>query len=220
MYLFNQTNADVKPETVIQGYRIGARTNDTLRVLVSYSSSTTEYTARITMPDSDLSGEKVSTVNRSVAGINSIGSYSAGGTSNVITFTSAHNFLNGESIRILSDDGHLPDGLTPNTLYFAITEGTGITTNTNIKVAKTLTDAQNNNPVTINEKGGVLKISSRVSDKVAGDLGHPVQYDSTNGQWYINVSSASTENNIYSTIVGLGSTGLGGHSKNIRQQKV
>ena len=105
--------------------------------------------------------------------------------------------------------GHLPDGITPNTVYFAITEGTGISTNTNIKIAKTLTDAQNNNPVAINEKGGVLKIVSRVSDKVAGDLGHPVQYDSTNGQWYINVSSASTENNIYSTIVGLGSTGLG-----------
>ena len=209
LFLFNQTNADVKPETVVQGYRIGARTNDTLRVLVSYGSSTTEYTARITMPDSDLSSEKIFNVNRSVAGINSIGSSSDGGTANVITLNAAHSFLNGESIRVLSDDGHLPDGVTPNTVYFAITEGTGISTNTNIKLAKTLTDAQNNNPVAINEKGGVLKIVSRVSDKVAGDLGHPVQYDSTNGQWYINVSSASTENNIYSTIVGLGSTGLG-----------
>ena len=209
LFLFNQTNADVKPETVVQGYRIGARTNDTLRVLVSYGSSTTEYTARITMPDSDLSSEKIFNVNRSVAGINSIGSSSDGGTANVITLNAAHSFLNGESVRVLSDDGHLPDGVTPNTVYFAITEGTGISTNTNIKLAKTLTDAQNNNPVAINEKGGVLKIVSRVSDKVAGDLGHPVQYDSTNGQWYINVSSASTENNIYSTIVGLGSTGLG-----------
>ena len=209
MFLFNQTNADVKPETVVQGYRIGARTNDTLRVLVSYGSSTTEYTARITMPDSELSGEKTFDVNRSVTGINSIGSYSDGGNANVVTLSASHSFLNGESVRVLSDDGHLPDGLTPNTVYFAITEGTGISTNTNIKIAKTLTDAQNNNPVSINEKGGVLKVVSRVSDKVAGDLGHPVQYDSTNGQWYINVSTASTENNIYSTIVGLGSTGLG-----------
>ena len=209
LFLFNQTNADVKPETVVQGYRIGARTNDTLRVLVSYGSSTTEYTARITMPDSELSGEKTFDVNRSVTGINSIGSYSDGGNANVVTLSAAHSFLNGESVRVLSDDGHLPDGLTPNTVYFAITEGTGISTNTNIKIAKTLTDAQNNNPVSINEKGGVLKVVSRVSDKVAGDLGHPVQYDSTNGQWYINVSTASTENNIYSTIVGLGSTGLG-----------
>ena len=151
LFLQGQTNADVKPETVLQGYRIGARTNDTLRVLVSYGTSTTEYTARIVMPDSELSGEKLFTVNKSVAGINSVGTYSAGGTANVITFTGAHSFLNGESIRILSDDGHLPDGITPNTVYFAITEGTGISTNTNIKIAKTLTDAQNNNPVAINE---------------------------------------------------------------------
>ena len=111
LFLQGQTNADVKPETVLQGYRIGARTNDTLRVLVSYGTSTTEYTARIVMPDSELSGEKLFTVNRSVAGINSVGTYSAGGTSNVITFTGAHSFLNGESIRILSDDGHLPEAL-------------------------------------------------------------------------------------------------------------
>ena len=95
LFLFNQTNADVKPETVVQGYRIGARTNDTLRVLVSYGSSTTEYTARITMPDSELSGEKTFNVNRSVTGINSIGSYSDGGNANVITLSAAHSFLNG-----------------------------------------------------------------------------------------------------------------------------
>ena len=138
LFLFNQTNSDVKPETVVQGYRIGARTNDTLRVLVSYGSSTTEYTARITMPDSELSGEKTFDVNRSVTGINSIGSYSDGGNANVVTLSASHSFLNGESVRVLSDDGHLPDGLTPNTVYFAITEGTGISTNTNIKIAKTL----------------------------------------------------------------------------------
>ena len=80
------------------------------------------------MPDSDLSSEKIFNVNRSVAGINSIGSSSDGGTANVITLNAAHSFLNGESIRVLSDDGHLPDGVTPNTVYFAITEGTGIST--------------------------------------------------------------------------------------------
>jgi hypothetical protein len=63
--------------------------------------------------------------------------------------------------------------------------------------------------VTINEKGGTLKVVSRVSDKNSGDIGHPVQYDTTNSQWYVNVATAATENNIFSTIVGLGSTGLG-----------
>ena len=47
---------------------------------------------------------------------------------------------------------------------------------------------------TINEKGGVLNVVSRVSDKNAGDLGHPIQFDTTNSQWYVQVSTAATEN--------------------------
>ena len=64
-------------------------------------------------------------------------------------------------------------------------------------------------PLTINTKGGELRIVSRVSDKVPGEFGHPIQYDTTNNQWYVNVSAAATENTIFSAIVGLGSTSLG-----------
>ena len=39
-----------------------------------------------------------------------------------------------------------------------------------------------------------------------GDIGHPVQYDNTIGQWYINVND---NNEIYNTVVGLGTTSLG-----------
>ena len=74
---------------------------------------------------------------------------------------------------------------------------------------KTLNDAINGEAITINEKGGVLNVVSRVSDKNAGDLGHPIQFDGTNGQWYVKVSTAATENAIYPTIVGLGTTSLG-----------
>jgi hypothetical protein len=207
LYLYGQTNQDVAPENVIEGYRIGARENDTLRVLVASAGTVTEYSSRIVMPGSQTSSEKSFTVNRSVAGINSIGTYSAGGTANVITFTQAHTFLEGETVRILSDNGQLPDGLIPNTVYYAITSG--LTTNTNIKLAKTLNDALNGTPLPINSNGGVLKIVSRVSDKNSGDIGHPIQYDVTNSQWYIKVSAAATENSIYTTIVGLGSTSLG-----------
>ena len=165
------------------------------------------------MPDGtdspDVSSEKVASVKRSSAGINSIGSYSDGGNSNVITFTSAHKFLNGESVRIVSDTGQIPDGLKSNTVAFAITTGSGISTNTNIKLAKTLNDAINGTAITINEKGGALKVVSRVSDKNSGDIGHPIQFDSTNSQWYVKVATAATENNIYSTIVSLGTTDLG-----------
>ena len=99
--------------------------------------------------------------------------------------------------------------MIPNNVAFAITTGSGITTNTNIKLAKTLNDAINGTPIPINEKGGELTVVSRVSDKNSGDIGHPIQFDTVNSQWYINVSTDPTENTIYSTIVGLGTTSLG-----------
>ena len=216
LYLYNRTNSDIAPENVIEGYRIGARNNDILSVLVSSGGSVTEYKSRITMDGyrstdgvvlTQNSYQKVFNVKRSVAGINSIGSFSDGGAANVITLTTPHSLREGESIRVISDTGQLPDGIEPNNVYYAITSG--LSTNVNIKVAKTLSDALDGTEITINEKGGALKVVSRVSDKNSGDLGHPIQYDDTNGQWYINVSTASTENTIYSTIVGLGSTGLG-----------
>ena len=53
----------------------------------------------------------------------------------------------------------------------------------------------------------MLKVE--VSDKISGDIGHPIQYDATKAQWYITVGTASTDNDFYSTLVGLGTTSLG-----------
>ena len=73
LYLYNQTNLDAPPENVLDGYRVGARDLDTLKVLVPNAAGTaTEYSSRIVMPGSQDSREKVFTVNRSSAGINSI----------------------------------------------------------------------------------------------------------------------------------------------------
>jgi hypothetical protein len=205
LYLYAQTNSDVAPENVLEGYRIGARENDVLKVLISNVGVVTEFTSRIVMPGSQSSSEKKFYVNRSSAGINSI-------TTNTLSLTQSHSLFNGESIRILSDTGQIPDGLTPNTVYYAITNAntsSGLTTTTQIKIAKTQNDAINATSVTINNKGGVLTIVSRVSDKNSGDIGHPIQYDATNSQWYIKVAAAATENSIYSQIVSLGTTSLG-----------
>ena len=215
LYLFNEKNEDAPPENVVDGYRFGARENDTLRVLVSSAGSVTEYSAKIVMDGSQLASQKTYTVKQGPTGINSIGSYSQGGSDRQITLRTTHDLINGESVRVISENAHLPDGLDPNTVYFAITDSNtsgGITTNVNVKLAKTLNDAINGNAIAINEKGGVLNIVSRVSDKNSGDIGHPVQYDVNNEQWYVNVSTAATENNIFSTIVGLGVTGLGSAS--------
>lgn len=210
LYIYNQKNIDTPPANVIEGYRVGARQDDKLRVLISVNGTVSEYTSRIVMPNTQTRSEKTAIVGRSVAGINSI-------TNNTITFTSAHSFLNGESIRIFSNNGHLPDGISPNQIYYAITDAnvsSGIATNVDIKLSKTEADAisystSNLTNINFNDNGGKLTAVSRVSDKNSGDIGHPIQYNTTENQWFINVSSAATENTIYSTIVSLGNTSLG-----------
>ena len=205
LYLYNQTNSDVAPENVLEGYRIGARENDTLKVIISTGSTASEYSARIVMPGSQTSSEKKFYASRSISGINNI-------SSNTISLTQNHTFINGESVRILSDSGQLPDGLLPNTVYYAITSSnasSGLTTTTQLKLAKTQNDAISASEISINNKGGLLSVVSRVSDKNSGDIGHPVQFDNINSQWYIQVSNSETDNKIYPAIVSFGSPILG-----------
>jgi len=223
LYLKDQTNPSIKPENVLDGYRIGAGTSDRLNVLLPISAGiTSEFSSRIVMqghqttegiPKVPSTGEKSFKVNRSAAGINSI-------TSNQIELTEAHTFLNGESIRIISEDGSLPDGLESNQVYFAITSG--ISTNVGVKIAKTLSDAENTSALTINNLGGRLRIVSRVSDKNSGDIGHPIQFDSdVKNQWFINVgvdthnvgaAKSDAKDRIYTYFVNQGTAGLGNAS--------
>jgi hypothetical protein len=209
LYLYNQTNENVPPKVVIDGYHIGAKKNEELNVQVFESNTINTYSSRVVMPfgpynTTQSSSEKVFTVNRSITGINSI-------SANTLTLTENHSFINGESIRVIANNGHLPDGLEPNQIYYVITRESDVGISTNqIRIAKTLSDAKNGavsaSAIDINNKGGVLSIVSRVSDKNPGDIGHPVQWD-TGGYWYINV--ATTNNAIYNTINSLGVNGLG-----------
>ena len=204
LYIYGATNSDIPPENVVEGYRIGAKENDSLKVLISNAGIVTEFSSRIVMPGSQLSSEKSFQVGRSV-GINSV-------FSNTITLTQAHSFLNAESVRVVSNNGQIPDGLFSNTIYYVITNdnaNSGLTTTTQIKIAKTQNDAVSGDAITINNKGGILKVVSRVSDKNSGDIGHPIQYDATNSQWYVGVSTTLSENTIYSKVKSLGSSVLG-----------
>jgi hypothetical protein len=198
LYLYAQTNIDAPPQNVLEGYRIGARENDTLNAVISVGGTASSYSTRIVMPGSQTSSEKTSLVVR-VGTSNSV-------SNNTFTLTAPHTFAEGESIRILSDTGQLPDGVTPNNVYYAIIAGVGTD---QVKIAKTQNDAINSTPLTINDTGGTLSIVSRVSDKNPGEVGHPIQFDTTQNQWYIKVATATTENAIYSTIVSLGTTSLG-----------
>ena len=87
-----------------------------MNLLITEGGSSTQYSSRIVMPDSTSgsvqkkTGVKKSTVGR-VGSANSI-------TNNTLTFSENHRFLNGETIRVTSDNARLPDGLTHNTVYY------------------------------------------------------------------------------------------------------
>ena len=205
LYLYQQTNQDAPPRVIIDGYHVGAKQNEQLNVQVFQSGSISTYSSRVVMPDGSFrstlsSSEKSFLVGRSAAGINSI-------TANLITLAESHSLINGESIRVIADDGNIPDGLEANQVYYTITRESDVGIGSDqIRIAKTLNDAINVTPITLNNKGGILRIVSRVSDKNPEDIGHPVQWD-TGGYWYINVDAAS--NSVYNIINSSGVAGLG-----------
>ena len=200
VYLYGQTDQDVIPEDTYQGYKLGCADFDEIKVIQGGS----VRSAKIVMPNTETttrrSSKKVSTVTRTIAGISSI-------SDNILTFMEPHEFLDGESIRIISDDGNLPVGLSEDELYYAITtDGDFTNPAVQIKVAKTLNDALNNIELVINSAGGVLKVESRVSDKVPGEAGHPIQWDETPATWYVTVSNDSNENTLNSGLSGSGAS--------------
>lgn len=196
LYLLGESNSDVLPESTIEGYRIGAKEDDYLNVYLG----TQKYSARIIMGGTtEVTSKKSYKVKKKLNGIsNSI-------VSNIIELESVHDFQNGETVRIISDTGELPDGISSNQFYYVITAASGDPTlnSTKIKLAQSLNDANSsytNSPeidIYSNETSN-LTVVSKVSDKKSGDIGHPVQWDSTQSNWYISVA---TGNLIYPAVV-------------------
>ena len=201
LYLYEYTNRDEAPNTIIQGYRFGANDNEKINVVIPVSGSPEVFSAKVVMDNTaystkKVSGKKQARVGRNVSTGNSI-------TNSTFTFTEDHQFIQGESVRVISNNGRLPDGIEHNSLYFSIVDGLPAN---QLQLAQSFNDSLTGNKISINNLGDVLIVESRVSDKNSGDVGHPVQYDDTENQWYVNVSSASTENNLYSKLI---SSGLG-----------
>jgi len=212
LYLYGEENLGVLPKVIVDGYHIGAKQGEKLNSTIFDSGITTTYSSTVVMPNgpyntTQVSSEKSFSVGRSNVGINSI-------SSNIITLTENHSFINGESIRVTADNGYLPDGLESDQIYYAITKETRTTLGINqICVAKSLNNARNGattgSEIVINNKGGQLKVVSRVIDKNPGEIGHPVQWDSDPSyeNWYVNVTSSNNE--IYSRIRQSGVVELG-----------
>ena len=117
-------------------------------------------------------------------------------STNVLTLNANHNLFTGESVRVYSDDGVLPDGLKNEQIYYVITTGDA----DKIQLANSVNNASNGSAVDIkNTNGGIISIVSRVTDKIPGELGHPIQYDSSQNNWYILTNNST--NGIYDQAV-------------------
>ncbi|MHA2163543.1 MAG: tail fiber domain-containing protein, partial [Candidatus Thorarchaeota archaeon] len=203
LYLFGYNEKDVLPLNLTQGYRVGSRFEDKLYLKTVNSDIAS---ARIEMVNTDMSVGSGNTV--AFGDASSEKSYSVNSViaSELSLAGSSVDIQTGEKIRLISDDGDLPENIEENTIYFAIKTGA-----TTYKVASTLSDALKNESLAI--YGGTnLTFVSRVSDKVAGDLGHPLQFDESNSNWYLHTE---TNSGIYTTFLAQGVAGLGGAQSNV-----
>ena len=206
LYIYGFQDINVTPPILTQGYRVGAKVNDVL--YVNTPGSATPKSANILMVNNQVTTSAGSTI--ALGSDSSEKSYSSTpADSNTSIFTIGnHNLRSGEKIRVISEVGDLPENVSENTLYYAITNTADSSlTAQQIRIASSLTNATAPIPVKISAYlGRELKIVSRVSDKNPGDLGHPVQWDPNNNSWFIHVNH---DNNIFTTLQLLGQVGIG-----------
>ena len=199
LYLYDQTNLDVPPESVIDGYRIGAKNGETLSVIINNNSNSQIVSSEIVM---QVPQSLVGIVNISSTKVYEValdGNNQPDIEDNIITFLTPHALQTGEKVRVLSTVAFLPNGIEANEVYFAITSPQDPTlTSTQIKLAKSLNDAIRDTEIDINNVGQFLRVESRVSDKRSGEIGHPIQWDSSALNWYITANTAN--NAIYDSI--------------------
>ena len=207
IYLHGYTNKDIKPPVFTQGYKVGAKVNDELTVNIN----STDYSASIVIPGETVSSEKSYPV-LEVPNANNNNLFKIG----------AHNLSTSEKVVIISDDGDLPENLETNTVYYVITNETKTFKSTDlgggdaahfIQLASSESNAENGLEISV-AKGSNLHIISRVTDKEAGEPGHPVQYDLGQSKWYIRVDGGT--NNINAALTSI--TGASNISKIKRKE--
>ena len=192
LYLFGYDDQDDAPPIIIQGYRIGAKQDE--KLYVNIGTGTSE--ASINMLDNVLGSGTTIAQGSSVS--EKYYPVLSGPSSNIFTL-GAHQIQTGEKVRIFSDDGDLPENVLDNTLYYAIRQSF-----TEIKLASSQTNAENGAAITV-YGGSKLSIVSRVSDKAAGEIGSPIQWDTVHSNWFVKVPSG---NQIYSAISSQGVANL------------
>ena len=116
LYLFGQESQTVPPSHIVQGFRVGEKVNEKLIV---DANEVTNNKATIVM-----SNGASGTTDTSQKTYEATHSSATAAKKNVFT-VGTHALQNGESIRIIADNGDLPENIDPHTVYFAIT-GTSV----------------------------------------------------------------------------------------------
>ena len=183
LFFFGQESETVPPSHIAQGFRIGAKVGE--KIFVDAVSNGITYEATIVMHQP--SGTSTDTSQKTYEATHSAASAQK---KSIFSLIGGHNLSNGESIRIIADNGDLPENIDPHTVYFAITNAEDAELGSGeIRIASSKTNAELDIPIYINTVANPtdkFKIISRVSDKKPGDAGHPIQYDDTSGtkRWF------------------------------------
>ncbi len=189
IYLFGYNAKDLLPSSITQGYRVGARVNDKLY----FVGLGVTYSANIYMCDNAISVSGLTTAKGTFSSFKSYRVTSSPTLDNSFIIGS-NQLLTGETVKIISEDGDLPENITAHETYYVINNND----NNSIKLAASFTNATQNNEITV--YGGTnLTILSRVSEKESGDLGSPVQYDPQNNNWFIHVNANNDIYNAFNT---------------------
>ena len=181
LYLQGFGNKEDRPPFVSQGFRIGAKYGDQIFQPTS-TGDLQPLSADILMVNNLIEGA----VNQATGQDSGRKVYEviSGPDNDTLTFD-IHNLLNGEKIRVFSSTGDLPENVDRGVLYYA-----NVVDAQQIRIATSEANALND--VFLEIDGGTgLRVESRVNDKEAGDLGHPLQYDEVNSNWFVNTNNSS-----------------------------
>ena len=186
IYLLGQTNKSLVPSDIAQGFRLGAKVGEKICINKDANGDPL-YTADVFMSNGTLTAASVTSEKLYEATHSNQVDYV---NPSIYEIDGAHELQNGESVRVISESGRLPEGLEAHAVYYAITSAQDSDLQSNeIRLASSRANANLADPEYIktisDSASGSLKIVSRVSDKRPGELGHPIQFDETtyNADW-------------------------------------
>ncbi len=172
IYLEDYDNSLDVPPTSFKGFTIGGRENDKIYINSSGVSIGATVSPNYKI-DVEISSIDIATNTITISESLSVGAITGINTS--------------QAVRIISNNGVLPDGIEPQKIYYV---NSSELTSTQLKLSE---NESNSSVVDIKTDIGVtsgnLRLVSKVSDRLAGQPACPIQFDEQNSKWYISIQS-------------------------------